>query len=194
MHDFSVFFKRFNELCGNCSRVWTKIQIVENSAQVFPIFSNNLTNPALNFCAFGRRTLFSGNFEKILKNLKKIAKNALFQHIYQKNLTDHALIFCAFGRKTQLLGNFEKIFENLRKFSKENCEKRITLAYEILRKFSKNFLRKLRKSYYFSIFFKKLTNHGKYLARLEEKVNLLEILRNFSKFQENFLKKIAKNT
>ena len=29
---------------------------------------------------------------------------------------------------------------------------------------------------------------GKILARLDEKVNLLEILRNFSKFSENFLK------
>ena len=42
-------------------------------------FSKNLTNPAFNFCAFGRKTLFAGNFEKIMENiLKKIAKNELF--------------------------------------------------------------------------------------------------------------------
>ena len=33
---------------------------------------------------------------------------------------------------------------------------------------------------------------GKFLARLDEKVNLFEILRKFSKFSERFLKKIAK--
>ena len=86
------------------------------------------------------------------------------------------LVFWAFGRKTQCLGNFEKIF--LRKFRK--C---ITFAYEILRKFSKNILRKLRKSYYFSIFFKKFSKPWvTFLARLDEKLDSLEILRNFSKF------------
>ena len=33
---------------------------------------------------------------------------------------------------------------------------------------------------------------GKFLARLDEKLYLLEILRKFSKFKEIFLKKIAK--
>ena len=33
----------------------------------FSIFSKNLTNHALTFCAFGRKTQFIGNFEKILK-------------------------------------------------------------------------------------------------------------------------------
>ena len=52
IHDFSVFFKRVNELCGNFSRVWTKMQIVEN---------------------------FEKNFQKLSKKfLRTIAKNALF--------------------------------------------------------------------------------------------------------------------
>ena len=39
-------------------------------------FSKNLTNPAFNFCAFGRKALFAGNFWENF--LKKIAKIALF--------------------------------------------------------------------------------------------------------------------
>ena len=33
----------------------------------FSIFSQNLTNHTLNFCAFGRKTQIVGKFEKILK-------------------------------------------------------------------------------------------------------------------------------
>ena len=61
-----------------------------------------------------------------------------------------------------------KFFETFQKISQENGEKWIILA-----DFSQN-----------------LTNHGLLFARLDEKHNLLEILRKFSK---NFLKKIAKN-
>ena len=33
-------------------------------------FSQNLTNHALNFCAFGRKTEFIGNFAKIFENFE----------------------------------------------------------------------------------------------------------------------------
>ena len=35
MHAFCVFFKRCNELCGNFSPVWTKMQIVGNVSKIF---------------------------------------------------------------------------------------------------------------------------------------------------------------
>ena len=35
IHYFSVFFKSFNEFCGNFSPVWTKMQIVENFSKIF---------------------------------------------------------------------------------------------------------------------------------------------------------------
>ena len=98
MHDFRVFFKRFNEFCGNFSRVWMQMQIVENLSKIFQRFSNiflgqllkthyfsmfskNLIIPAFDFRAFGRKTQFVGKFwENFNKN---IAKNALFLHILQ---------------------------------------------------------------------------------------------------------------
>ena len=153
MRKFSKIFKKF-------------LKKIAKNALFLPIFPNNLANHALIFCAFGRKTQFVGNFEKFFKMfLKKIAKMHCFSLFFQKFnkpcvkflrawskntiywkfskfitfayfpnfLTDHAFIFCAFGRKTQKVGNFGKIF-----------------------KFSKKFIRKLRKRYYFSIFFKKL--------------------------------------
>ena len=102
MHDFSVIFKRFNELDGNFSRVWTKMQIVENFEKIFQNFSNNFLGQLLKthsfsmfsknliinafvFRAFGRTTQFLKSFEKIFENINKnIAKNALFLHIFQK--------------------------------------------------------------------------------------------------------------
>ena len=35
IHDFSVFFKRLNELCGNFSPDWTKMQIVGHFSKFF---------------------------------------------------------------------------------------------------------------------------------------------------------------
>ena len=54
---------------------------------IFAYFTQNFTNPALIFRAFGRKTQIVGNFDKIFKNfLKKIAKNALFLPILHKTL------------------------------------------------------------------------------------------------------------
>ena len=76
IHYFSVFFKRFNELCGNFSPVWTKMQIVGN---------------------------FSKIFQKISKNfLGKLLKTHYFS-MFSKNLINHAFGFRAFGRKTQVV-------------------------------------------------------------------------------------------
>ena len=64
--------------------------------------------------------------------------------------------------------------------------KNILLAYEILRKFSKDFLRKLRKMHYFSIFFKKFN---------KPRVNFLFVWTknaNCWKFWEKFRKKLRK--
>ena len=48
----------------------------------FSIFFKKFKKPSIQFCGFGRKTLFEGNFEKFSKNfkkfLKKIAKNTLF--------------------------------------------------------------------------------------------------------------------
>ena len=38
IHYFSVFFKRFNELCGNFSPVWSKMQIVGNIKNILKKF------------------------------------------------------------------------------------------------------------------------------------------------------------
>ena len=92
-------FKRFNELCGNFSPVWTKMQIVGNFSKnlsniflgkllkthYFSMFSKNFINHAFVFRAFGRKTQFVGKFWEIFENFpNKIAKNALFLHIFQK--------------------------------------------------------------------------------------------------------------
>ena len=69
MHYFSMkFWENFQKISSeNCKKI------------ILAYFSKNLTNNALNFCAFGQKTQFVGNFEKIFENfIKKIAKNALF--------------------------------------------------------------------------------------------------------------------
>ena len=79
MHDFSVFFKRFNEFCGNFSRDWTKMKIVENFEKIFQKFSK----------------IFCG----------KLLKTHYFS-MFSKNLINHEFVFLAFGRKTQFVGKF----------------------------------------------------------------------------------------
>ena len=63
--------------------------------------------------------------------------------------------------KHKLLGNFEKIIENFQRF-----------------------LKKIAKVHYFGIFFKNLANPALIFARLDEKHNLLEIFRKFSKISQ----------
>ena len=72
-------------------------------------FSKNLTNPAFNFCAFRRKTLFAWNFwENFPKNvLRKLLKMDVWAY-FSKNLW--AFHFCAFGRKTQILWKFWEKF------------------------------------------------------------------------------------
>ena len=40
MHDFSIFFKRFNEVCDNFSRVWTKNAICWKFVKIYEISQN----------------------------------------------------------------------------------------------------------------------------------------------------------
>ena len=69
-------------------------------------FSKNLTNPAINFCAFGRKTLFAGNFLEIFRKFAKVFSRKLRKCIIlaylSKNFANTAFNFCAFGRKTTL--------------------------------------------------------------------------------------------
>ena len=113
-------------------RVWTKRQFIGNFEKLlkllkfinkiakmhyFSIFSKKLTNHALIFCAFGRKTQIVGkSFQKTFENfeifLQKIAKMQFLAYCSNK-LTNYALIFCAFGRKTQIVG---KLWENVKNF------------------------------------------------------------------------------
>ena len=92
-----------------------------------PYFSKNLTNPAFKFCAFGRKTLFTGNFWENFRNFsKENCKKCIILAYFSKNLTNNAFNFCPFRWKAQLIGKFEKDFENfqktfLRKLQKTLC-------------------------------------------------------------------------
>ena len=84
-------------------------------------------------------------------------------------------------------GHFSKI---LKKYIMKIAKKRIILAYEILRKFSKNFLIKSRKCI-ISAYFSKKTNKPrvKFLRVWTKNGNCWEILRTFSNI---FLRKWQK--
>ena len=123
-------------------------------------------------------TKFSKNFRKFLKIfLRKLWKMHYFSRFFTK-FKKLCIDFCAFGRKSQCIGNFEKIFQKFEKFSSENCYKCIILAHfskkltnhalifcafgrknylqKIFEKILKNFLQKIAKMHYFSIFSKKI--------------------------------------
>ena len=72
-------------------------------------FSKNLTNPAFNFCAFGRKR-YLHEIEKIFENFQKFSKEnclkCLILAYFSKSLTIPAFNFCAFGRKRQIVGKF----------------------------------------------------------------------------------------
>ena len=113
-HYFSIwkFEKNFENFSKNFLKNREKCIILED-------FSKSLTNPALHYCAFGRKTQFIGNVEKIFKDfLMKFVKNALFYNIFQGKLTNHELHFCAFWRQTEIVWKLWEIFENLQKPSK----------------------------------------------------------------------------
>ena len=118
----AYFFKTFNELCGNFSLVWTKIQIVENFEKIFEKFSKcflgkllqthyfimlskNLINNAFVFRVLGEKQFVGMFWEKLPKNIAKMHCFCIFF----KKLKNPALIFCAFKPKTQSLWNFEKV-------------------------------------------------------------------------------------
>ena len=65
-----------------------------------------------------------------------------------------------------------------------------TNCWEILRNFSKNFLRKLRKIHYFRIFFRRFNKLCGNFSRVLAKYSLFG---NFEKFFEKFVKEIANN-
>ena len=87
MHYFCIFFKIINKPGVNFSRVWTKNNFLENLRSlkiykkflkkicseciIFVYFSKYLTNHALIFCAFGRKSQWVG---EILRNLWKYLK------------------------------------------------------------------------------------------------------------------------
>ena len=52
---FLKIFKKFKKIIKILLRKLLKMDFEH-------IFSKNLTNPAFNFCAFGRKTLFAVNF------------------------------------------------------------------------------------------------------------------------------------
>ena len=57
---FSKIFKKF-------------LKKIAKNALVYHIFPKNLTNHALIFCGFGRKTQLIGNFEKIFENFQKFS-------------------------------------------------------------------------------------------------------------------------
>ena len=67
----------------------------------YHIFQKNLTNHALIFRAFGRKTQILGKFCDIFENFQKISlenfEKSIILAYSLKNLTNHTLIFRAFG-------------------------------------------------------------------------------------------------
>ena len=138
-----------------------------------------------------------------------------FLAYFSKDLTNPAFNFCAFGRKTLFARNF---WENFQRFSKENCLKRLILAYfsnkfnkpiiefllvwtknaicrKLLRKLSKilkKFLRKFLKWIILAYFAKHLTNPELIFGASGRKT---QFIGNFEKIFEikKTLKKIDKN-
>ena len=90
---------------------------------------------------------------------------------------------------------FRKVFKKFRKKISKNALFYHMKFWENFWKFSKNFLRKLGKMHYFSIFFKSVAMHALIFCAIGRQVlgKLLEIMRKFSKGLRIFLKKIAKN-
>ena len=78
----------------------------------FSIFSKNLTNYALVFCAFGRK---KNKWFEIMRKFSKVFIRKLQKCIilayFSNKLTNYALIFCAFGRKTKIVGKFCENFQ-----------------------------------------------------------------------------------
>ena len=83
MDYFRIVFSQFNNARGQFLRVWTENAICRKIKKKFvrklqkciilAYFSKNLTNPALLFCAFGRKWQFIGNFEKISEKFEKFS-------------------------------------------------------------------------------------------------------------------------
>ena len=59
LKDFQNFSKNFLTFSKNFQKKFVK-KIAKNGV-FLAYFSKNLTNPAFNFCAFGRKTLCAGN-------------------------------------------------------------------------------------------------------------------------------------
>ena len=118
MHDFNIFFKRFNELCGNFSRVWTKntncwkflrkfskvfIRILSKCI-TFAYFSKEFNKPCVNFLRVWTK---NANCWEILKifdenSIEKLNFYFIFNFIFQKFVTKNR----AFGNNTIFLQQF----------------------------------------------------------------------------------------
>ena len=115
MHYFSIFFEKFNKPCVNFLRIWTKKQFAENFQQfysenclkciILAYFSNQLTNYAFIFCAFGRKRQFIGKFWKFL--FRKWLKMHYFSIFFEK-VNKPWVNFRAFGGKTHCWEIFDE--------------------------------------------------------------------------------------
>ena len=153
-------------------------------------FSKKLTSPAFSFCEFGRKTLFAGNFSENF--LKKIAKRHYFS-IFPKDFNKPSVQILGVSTRNAMCRKFlrkslsfpEKIGKNALFYYMKFCAN--------FRKFSKKILRKLRISYYFSIFFKKFNKPCVHFWHVWTKILIAwkfgEIFRNVSKI---FLRKLRK--
>ena len=79
---------------------------------ILAYFSKDLTNNALTFHPFRRKTKFLGNFKKSFDNFQKSSlencEKCIVLAYFSKNLTNHAFIF----RKTLIVGKLLDNFDN----------------------------------------------------------------------------------
>ena len=75
----------------------------------FSIFSKNLANHALIFCAFGRKTQFNGNFESFLK---QIAKKSISLAYFSKKFNKPCINFLRVWTKNANCWEFLRKFWN----------------------------------------------------------------------------------
>ena len=112
MHYFRIFFNKVNKPCVKFLRVWTKnancwdiLRKFSNifktflrkflKMQYYSIFSKNLTNRALNFCTFGRKTKIVGKILKIFD--ENSIENLNFYFIF---ILENLLLKIVFGNNT----------------------------------------------------------------------------------------------
>ena len=79
------------------------------------IFFKKVTNHAIIFRTFGRKTQFIGNFEKFFEIFQRISegncKISIILAYFSKNELTYGFIFRRLDEKHKLLGRFEKLLE-----------------------------------------------------------------------------------